>query len=70
MTTATHEERSVSLRKTSWKLLDEAAALWDGTPDEILDSLLQGFLATDDGRTVARAEALAAIRRHFGENQG
>lgn len=64
------EDRSISLRTSSWQLLDEAAALWDGTADEVLDSLIQGFLATDDGRAVARAESLAAIRRSFGENRG
>ena len=66
----TNEARSVSLRPSSWKLLDEAAHLWDGSVDEILDSVVQGFLATDDGSTLARAESLAKLKKVFGENRG
>lgn len=64
------EERLVNLRRSSWGLLDEAAELWGGDVGEILDSLIQGFLATDDGQAVARAESLARLKRLFGENRG
>lgn len=70
MTRDTNEVRPVSLRQSSWQLVDEAAVLCGGTIDEVLDSLVQGFLATDGGRAVARAESLAAIRQYFGENHG
>lgn len=66
----TNEERTVSLRRSSWELLDEAVELWGGSVDEILDSVLQGFLTTDDGRTVGRAESLARLKKLFGENRG
>jgi hypothetical protein len=66
----TIEERSVSLRRSSWDLLNEAANLCSGTIDEILDSVVQGFLATDDGRTLARAESLAKLKKVFGVNRG
>lgn len=67
---AEKEERSVSLKRSSWDLLDAAAAKGLGSPDEVLDSVVQSFLATDDGRTVARAESLAKIRKLFGDNRG
>lgn len=64
------EERAVSLKRSSWDLLDAAAQLWDGSADEILDSVVQGFLATDDGRTLAHTESLARLKKLFGENRG
>ena len=67
---AEKEERSVSLKRSSWGLLDAAAAMGLGNQDEILDSVVQSFLATDDGRTVARAESLAKIKKLFGGNRG
>lgn len=66
----TNEERLVSLRRSSWNLLDEAAHLRGGSVDEILDSVVQGFVATDDGRTLARAESLAKLKKVFGKNRG
>lgn len=66
----TVEERSVTLCRSSWDLLDEAANLCSGTIDEILDSVVQGFLATDDGRALARAESLGKLKKVFGENRG
>lgn len=64
------QTRTITLRESSWLLLDEGAELWGGNPDEILDSVLQGFLATDDGRLVARQIALASLKKLFGDNHG
>jgi len=64
------EERAVSLKRSSWDLLDAAALMWDGSANDILDSVVQGFLATDDGRTLARAESLARLKKLFGEDRG
>ena len=67
----TRSERPVSLSESSWRLLDEAAKL-DGTltPSDFLDSLVQGLLASDDGKTIERAEAIAGLRKLFGDNHG
>ena len=51
-------------------MLDEAAEFWNGTPDEILDSVMQRYLATDDPETIIRADSLAKLKKLFGKNQG
>lgn len=62
--------RPVTLRESSWSLLDQAAELDSLTADEILDSVLQGMLRTDGGRAVASHHALNELRKLFGGNCG
>ena len=47
-----------------------AAELWGGSPDEILDSVLLGFMSDDGGELLARQESLNALKKMFGNNQG
>lgn len=64
------QARTIVLSESSWQLLDAAAELWDGRPDEILDSVVQGFTATDGGALVKRKLALFKFQELFGNNHG
>ena len=64
-------ERPISLKETSWALLDEACRIDDNwTPSRLIDSLLQTKLRDDGGEMVKRLQTLSELRKLFGHNEG
>lgn len=62
--------RDVTLSVSSWSLLDEAASLWGGSADEVLESVLASFREDDGGTLIERQLVLQELKKLWGVNRG
>ena len=63
-------QKSVTLKTSSWALLEEAAEYGETTPGKLVDAVLSEYLATDGGEAFRKNETLRQLRKLFGKNQG